>query len=124
MKENEWVNADDMLPGLNQVADLRYSDGVHVQGCLKHFTINGLIKWRYTTPKRPDFSKLKKGDLIFVSTKCKAYEQVGFYCHPYDQTIRLTEFKDLDSMVYQHIEVKDITKITRINLEEKTFEEI
>ena len=148
MKETEWVKFGDELPKLGKTIEVLKDNGEligNIQGKIcyngsgidfksldfirESINIHRLSGWRYQSEKRPDFSKLQDGDLLVIEEE---NIRVGYF-----RKIEIEEEDDNDKSLYidlsQCKDVDDggafiplykIKKITRINLEEKTFEEI
>lgn len=85
--------------------------------------------WRYPPEKIHDFSRLKSGDLIVIEDK---NIRVGYFCEigeeedgndPRGIYIDISQCKDVDCGGAL-VPIDTIKKITRINIKEKTFEEI
>lgn len=86
--------------------------------------------WRYPKQKRPDFGKLREGDLIVVDG---IYS--GFIESIEDQYIGLGSFSETKKAIFivskkgsyhpkELLFIDKIKKITRLNLETREFEEI
>jgi len=138
MKENEWVSINDRLPRIGEEVSIvhkiinpesigafdiyknylmAYDDSTYQW---HHNFLKGIVTyWRPIQEKRPDFSKLREGDLLRVF---------------WDSNKSFGKFDEIDSFDFMiidqssccklHIKINDIKKITRINLEEQKFEEI
>ena len=139
MKENDWISIEDSLPGLNRKVEIKMKDGNKYNSKIQtDNTYLGIIfsrldrdgtcyaqnitHWRPIIEKRPDFSRLNERDLISVQSH-SFHEYTGYLVHVYDEFIRLNQEFHLIGFEVD-IKIKNIKKITRINLEEKTFEEI
>lgn len=72
----------------------------------------------------PNFEKLKEGDLIFVNwVSDKEYHEVGFFIDIVYNSIKLKTGNNMEEY-FLSASLTDIKKITRINIEKHTFEEI
>ncbi len=140
-----WINLTDAMPAVGQGVEVKMG-AVSFKVSLKISPILGLCfcddnniyripeieGWRPIKERKPDFGKLKKGDLIYLKTKEDEYS--GFFLK-----ISICNYSDVGEVKYinvkpaaiytclgseQPIELSFIKKITRINIEDKTFEEI
>jgi len=152
MKENEWVSIKDAMPAMKRSIDVRFRFGVddyecrsgifdyssHISGfCFVDpkdkiiFNQGYITHWRYSVKKRPDFSKLKKGDAIIVDY-CVHTESkmIGFFCGIHkesngDSLICVsTDLSNRSSGDVDKCFLEYVKKITRINLDTQKFEEI
>jgi hypothetical protein len=75
--------------------------------------------------KRPDFSKLKIGDLIYIEMNNLFinYNKCGYVKSVDNYSLITASYQDLTEAKLS-TQISRIKKITRINLENKTFEEI
>lgn len=132
---DEWISVEEILPPMNIKIQLKrrrfcfkndISEGIFIfnyeHSCYMFSDLFGnqihVTHWRQIKEKRPDFSKLKYGDILAV-------EFID------DNRIIGSTFRgireDIDIITLgggaDH-RISCIKKITRINLKEKTFEEI
>lgn len=129
MKENEWINVEDRLPGINTVVELKAKtlekDGFDFQysAALSELkTIHHIKCWRHIQEKRPNFSKLRKDDFIQIERECKKWKMFGGFVYGFDSNGNLLIGTAKGSWS-RSTSLEYIKKITRINLEEQTFEE-
>jgi hypothetical protein len=132
-----WISVDDALPKIRKkVETAKLIDGVISQICENcldihtHCCSNYILfcykwiipyynptHWREIREKRPDFSKLNSKDLIIINDICAGYfNLIG------DEEITISMYA-VEAITHT-IPINNIKKITRINLEEQTFEEI
>lgn len=139
-----WVNVEDNLPPPEQEIEVRfYDDNKHDYMIMKsklsrssfnyyYFSSIGkyvVEEWRHIKKRKPDFNNLKKGDLIVVEWENDNKEngkQVGFFYKKEPPCIETFQFiyDDGTESRPEPLNIEVIKKITRINLETKTFEEI
>lgn len=147
MKENEWINPREVLPKIGQLVEVKFhaSVGDSVENSKFDINDNGYIGflnprkimydfhqimgWRHIPEKRPDFSRLIYLDKIVVKYEVdgETSETIGFFSRVYGSQCQFLEVlsdKVMDCAVIDECPLSRITKITRINLEEKKFEEI
>jgi hypothetical protein len=138
MKENEWISIKEQLPPPEKkclVGSENYGVmselGEDVLCSLYNYRsqthyfewgVNriGITHWKKLKEKRPDFSKLKEGDLIVIIPKHHNKYFAGYIISLDDDSVQIT----IGNKDYQGFHESFIKKITRINLEEKTFEDI
>ncbi len=147
---DEWISIQDRLPKLGERIDVETEKPLSIMcATLKKFSfcqkhepdhryhghddsyvfydrkweiINHVTRWRPLQEKRPDFSKLNYGDLVAILYHEREDLYVCFFkklteeffiaaCH--ESTGKTIDFP-----------IRNIKKITRINLEKQTFEEI
>lgn len=137
MKENEWISVEENLPPVNKTIEVK-DEGIFSCRIIKAKLLNNEIGnfsfysfnekiihpiyWRHLPEKRPDFSKLKRDDLVVIEYKNS--NRIGFVGSIYERQILINSdslFEDCASSVLDKDKIK---KITRINLGKKTFEEI
>lgn len=138
---NEWIRCDERLPKVNEkifvgnkqegcevteygqnFLSSHYFASLHRNGYIWLYPMNGITHWRPIPEKRPDFSKLNNGDLIVVENNICGY--VISISKDLD-TVTIGYIKSNDYMKHSfHCEYFENKKITRINIEEQTFEEI
>lgn len=138
MSDKGWISVKNKLPEINKTVEVIEEDAFScriVKARLMnneignfsfynfHEKINHPLKWRPNPEKRPDFSKIKQGDLILVDPKNTPVLVVGYLNNIYDKFLYLNMTSILSSKNYEILK-EEIKKITRINLESKTFEEI
>lgn len=142
MKENEWISTRDAMPGIGCVVKIMYQGDeltsefyysnsknklVFYYNDHVHIDPENVSQWKKIPEKRPDFSKLKEGDLVILSTKKSDSFIVGYIV---EKTIDYDSFaiNPCNKVHYSGscytFRNNAITKITRINLEKQTFEEI
>ncbi len=141
MNENEWISVEDSLPGAQKIVELKFKNAHIYEGKISfdnaghiafkdergiEYYFENLTHWREIPEKRPDFSKLNEGDLINIEEVggeniCAYFIKICSNSHK--EFIDLTIRKKSDS-TWTTICVEFIKKITRINIAEKTFEEI
>jgi hypothetical protein len=144
-KINEWINIRKELPKIDQLVEVKFyhpwlSDpfiekakfSVSNEGFIGFLNSNELLYdidrisgWRPITEKLPDFSKLKEGDFLHVEWQNEKRILVSVSIGKFDEIDSCGFFiiKSSDCCRF-HIKINDIKKITRINIEDKTFEEI
>ena len=145
---DEWISIQDRLPKLGERIEVETEKPLSIMcATLKKFSfcqkyepdhryhrhddsyvfydrkweiINHVTQWRPLQEKRPDFSKLKKDDILLI--KYSECENTPDDIYP----VRFSSMNDNCIFTYHSgNHVKDhIKKITRINLEKQTFEEI
>lgn len=142
---SEWISVYDQLPKIDKryiVGNEKNADGdIKTIGedvfhcvtfhpfrpCVYCWMINhtGVTHYKEIAEKRPDFSKLKNGDFIHVEWQYENRVLVRMSIGKFDEIDSCGFFiiKSSDCCRF-HIKINDIKKITRINLEEKIFEEI
>jgi hypothetical protein len=151
-KIKEWRNIRQELPKINQLVDVKFNHqwlhdtfiekakfSVSNEGFIGFLNSKGLLYdidrisgWRPIPEKRPDFSKLKEGDLIYIDLNYANIEYIQnahFFLRMDEDEIRTLVFHKSChgkgcSLCHSGIGISGIKKITRINIEEKTFEEI
>lgn len=133
--DESWIKFADQMPKLKQEIEVKFEDESTYKAKLEYdsypdrFFIQseqGIANvkrckyWRPIKEKRPDFSKLKKDDILLL--KYRGCENTPDDIYP----VRFSSMNDKGIFTYNSgNHVKDlIKKITRINLEEQTFEEI
>jgi hypothetical protein len=141
--ENDgWISVNDALPGIGKAVEILFENSIVVfstniaisngnfvfkeNGGLMGNTFNSgyISHWRPLPERKPHFEKLREGDLLVVLTKDWKIIS-GFLRKIEDGTIRLSTECFSDSGYIGHVILENETKkITRISLEEKTFEEI
>ena len=85
---------------------------------------SGTTHWRPIPEKRPDFSKIKKGGLVFIECFVIGDSKIGFIKKIGNKYIDTICLKRDDARRIYKTKINQIKKITRINVEERTFEEI
>lgn len=140
MSYNEWISVKESMPGLEKKVEIKFIDNEKENATLKEhiggigffddshysllpFRLKQITHWRPIPEKRPDFSKLRNGDLIVIEYS-ERRESYTFFVSGFDKS-------HLNGMLGDHLSggeynfyVEDIKKITRINIENHTFEEI
>jgi hypothetical protein len=145
MKESEWIDPREKLPKIDQFVEVSFS----VRGKLFEvqrvkFSINqngfigfigemglmcnidSILGWRPISEKRPDFSRLRNGDLLMIYSKNEAHKSGFLFDIRKDgrhEELLMTHYQECRSYGWFK-NTDEIKKITRINLEHKTFEEI
>ena|ERR1700689_1325080 len=145
----DWIKFEDKMPPINKTVEVK-EEGVFSTRTIKSrllrengnfcfYLINDKdnfekakithpMYWRYIIEKRPDFSKLKKGDLINIvwESAYELFEESGYFIKidELDSCIILMTGPDGYGEKFHSDYIYNIKKITRINLKEKTFEEI
>jgi predicted mannosyl-3-phosphoglycerate phosphatase (HAD superfamily) len=137
MNENEWISVDKALPEIGKdVLIITSSSKEYCEATLKQekffgtnvflFRNGGFVyaptHWRPIPEKRPDFSRLKIGDAILINLP----DTKICFLHEIDEENILTcsyleDYKSYSTFWHPK---KRIKKITRINIQEQTFEEI
>jgi hypothetical protein len=141
MNENDWISVDDSLPGINKEVVFKFIDDQTCIGKIKRGSVNivnklfacnsddnllalgNITHWRQIPEKLPDFSRLNNGDLIIIYCKNNADSKVGIIVQFEDGCLETTRYLDSRGQIINNA-ISEIKKITRINLEDKTFEEI
>ncbi len=144
---DEWISIEKNMPPINKKVEvLTYGDYKH-EACLIYISdgfclskfefkvgsasrATNITHWRHIQEKRPNFSKLREGDLIEILIKDK-------YISAREPEVFLYHFSEIniDNIIlfpvsYSHYKeyfnfpVCRIKKITRISIEKQTFEEI
>ena len=72
--------------------------------------------------KRPDFCKLREGDLLIIDYKSEKQHLGYFYKFHCREAFEVHSTNDYEWSF--NVETSEVKKITRINLETQTFEEI
>src|SRR5688500_5705106 len=137
MKDNEWVSVQESLPGIGKKVKVKNNLGVivkayiriNIEGEYEFVNEDGFVfyavsvkEWQYIPEKRPDFSKLRNADFIFLEFKSGRKSSAFFDCIAQEEYMILRV--STSSIATMEESLKEIKKITRINLEEQTFEEI
>jgi hypothetical protein len=144
-KDDEgWVTLSKQvkLPKTGEPIEIMFSDGKIKKSELFVSSYNDIIflhtsserpiiKWRYPKELKPDFEKLKNGDFLIVSYEdpedkdFPVIMRCGYYFCLFDYKFVLNpdlpQIKNLQVRVYEFNKVK---KITRIDIEKQTCEEI
>ena len=140
MSDN-WIKFEYEMPKLTQEVELIYKDGEIIKAKLLMSSCDGascflfdsedkkdyikpfyLKGWRPLPEKRPDFGKLREGNLIAISYYERNQIYVGFFNNYFDDDyIEISSHKNGSGITFCK---KKINKITKINLEEQKFEEI
>jgi hypothetical protein len=115
---DEWIKITDSMPPIDKEISLKIESFAH-----------DVVYWRYLTEKRPDFGKLNIGDKLIIeimpndSKGSKVIEYFGYF-----QGISEANMFEISINTYSFIgdciSVSRVKKITRINIEKQTFEEI
>lgn len=154
MTDEKWVSVKDEMPGIGKKVQVTFSSGRYEElnfkiddvGGLGFFDQNGTIyfsykisHWRYPIDKRPDFSKCNDGDFVYIITNenksyygiiykaSQLFEHSVDNAHTVSEVLLLgTEHIKNEAHLYAQNRLfrENIKKITRINLEKNTFEEI
>lgn len=140
MKENEWVSVLDELPKIGKdilIKSLTRWNGEYTAQLNKESFCGTEVlifrngpwaymptHWKYPVEKRPDFSKLRKGDLVILELDYDRDSKVGYVMYLGHDALSTTRYKFMEGCSAIENAYFEIKKITRINLEEKTFEEI
>lgn len=133
MLDDVWISVSDSLPGVGETVELKLLDG---RVCMVRFsfsigvisTMRDVTHWKrfmVFPERRPDFSRLNINDLVSITfmgggnicgyiVKYKSDDQISI--HPFEK-------QEWSGSCYTNPK-KIIKKITRINLDEKKFEEI
>jgi hypothetical protein len=136
-KDDEgWISVNDSLPQFSKTIEILFKDKYTAEASLAMvkdnisflgkygsvylpFNTPNITHWRPLKERKPDFSKLNKGDIIIVEYNI-GEKNAGIFEYEKMSTFgRIIYFKNGS----QAIDCK-IKKITRINLETKEFEEI
>ena len=135
MKENEWISIFDSLPNIGEeVEEMSVTDCVKSSPrkvklkVLSDYIVwdtgygysSGTTHWRPIKEKRPDFSKLRDGDIIvleYITHKKDVNRIYPIKVHSMNERVIFSETSG-------NFLFTGIKKITRINLEEQKFEEI
>lgn len=143
---NEWINTKDKLPKINELVYTKSIGDCSSEWYIKSrlakidrstykfinedYTDGKLWDIEYWKPipeKLLDFSKLKEDDLISLTINHGGHivNAVGYFQKIVDgKIIRYYCNITREPGVYNSREIKNITKIIRINIKDKTFEEI
>ena len=121
---SEWIRVEDRLPGIDTIVELKFNEyGREYQYSSKLsslVTLSHMTHWRPIPEKRPDFSRLRKGDIVVIEYSTHKKDVDGLY------PIKIHSMNDI--VIYSETSgnylFEGIKKITRINLENETFEEI
>jgi len=128
----KWIKFEDEMPKLNQEIEIKFKRGkieksrveavfLYIEDTYEN--IKTLQGWRpIKREKRPDFGKLNIGDLIVINYN-NGDKVTGFYKKIDDRFIELKPFMNDTERNFISVHT-GIKKITRINTEDKTFEEI
>ena|ERR1700720_2753441 len=143
--DNSWISIHERLPEILKKAMVKTERPYSIlSGYLKVKTdnccservyfefedINGNIMnkithWRYIEERKPDFSKLNEGDFIHIEYykfKDIIFKEFGYlYKIVPDNALYITS---LEGSLGLQIILENIKKITRIDIEKQTFEEI
>lgn len=147
MSDEGWIKFENEMPTLRKTIEILYEEKV-LEACFESYDLNSFafyasdeenqsfipdmkyVKgWRHIKEKLPDFGKLNIEDKIIIniisndSKVSKVIEYFGYF-----QGISEANMLNISLSTYDFINdcisVSKIKKITRINLQEKTFEEI
>lgn len=144
MSDDGWIDFEDKMPNLNEEIEIRYYNDIkhdyeicksnlryRISSNSFYFDNCGVKKiedWRPFRKKRPDFGKLKEGYLIVYEWENKPKNSIGKTAGFFDKIYggAIQTYSDIlsDEGSLDIVNMDLITKITRINLEEKKFEEI
>lgn len=147
--EDEWISFYEEMPQINKEIELKFYRGhtpekinatlkvlamwthgyfgfvYHDGNEEKELTLVPVESWRPIKEKRPDFGKLREGDLIIVEWKYEKNNGINIsagFIYAINYYIEISTWKKGHDK--NHI-IKDcIKKITRIDLETREFEEI
>ena len=149
MSDN-WISIEDNLPKIGHIIEIKTEKPLSIMNATftiinwcsensnyhvnhKHtdvFVFKGLIgdyinnvtHWRPIQEKRPDFGKLKNGDLVIIEN-VDGFKQAGFFVKIFYSDQFQMSYKS-DQSNYFYVKFEKCKKITRINIEKQTFEEI
>jgi hypothetical protein len=138
--EDGWIRVFDSMPPLNREVEVKLQDKTIKRITMRNHAFmdyfisvpdphvnSTILWWRHIKEKRkPDFGKLREGDLIIVEWKNEKNEKgkfVGFFDSLGDDSIYINpdigeDFRSIDCAIDY------IKKITRIDPVKQTFEEI
>lgn len=143
--DDGWISVYDALPGFGEEAEVLFRNkgiekakfrrthgGIEIHGRGTIFDENEMTHWRYPKERKPDFGKLVEGDLIIIEWSMREPifrttdkgKACGFFNYFIDEELILRTDYNREKCEKDEIRKDLITKITRINLDEKTFEEI
>lgn len=145
MKKNEWISVKESLPGLGKTIEIKTENHelIKARCCLdvcdisivfekqdnrKHrIPLSEITHYRYCPDKIPDLHKLKFRDLVVV--EISPHETIGIesFCgYILNLSIDRISISETDGACHNITNIKTsyIKKITRINIKDKTFEEI
>lgn len=141
MSGREWISVFNRMPGINMQVEILFKDGKERKAGfdwsshLKQFVFSdssdlvycseNITHWRPIPEKRPDFSKLKEGDFIILETEDDTIYRAIFLGNHKDWEYPVEIiYSDRIGYTRRTIKLEIIKKVTRINTETKTFEEI
>ena len=144
---NEWIKFEDRMPVLDKDIEVKFYHGTIIKTklihdgnfifrleeskeegnegypyCQKRGNFDTAIEWRNIEENKPDFNKLKEGDIIYIE-----YEDIeprgnknitSKFSKIYDGWMHL-----LGSCTYS-IKISAIKKIILVNIEKKEFKDI
>jgi len=147
METNEWVSVEYSMPAVGKKVEIKFNFGFNKEEIKSgifgysstrdsfifydptnndYFNIKYITHWRYRQEKHPDFCRLNFRDYIVIDfslNKITFEKYSGWFSEIKEDFLYLSGRDSLFIDVYA-VDLKYIKKITRINLEEKTFEEI
>jgi len=136
MKDEGWINCEEQLPKPGILVDiLSFEFGFSKREAKLRIlsdhiawdTGNGyacnIKKWRPIPEKIPDFSKLNNGDFILIEYHDRK-EIYPVFLEKFSSGYLKAKTASQSDFFIVDFAVDCIKKITRINLKEKTFEEI
>lgn len=146
MTDKSWISVHNSMPALNRLVEIKDMDDGQKFAEFKvsrfklsredfnilYFLVDEdtltdfsrVTHWRYPVEKKPDFGKLNNGDIVILKlTNDKYSTKIGYVYSISEMGICITNYKNIGNGNITHF-FENIKKITRINLEKQTFEEI
>lgn len=137
IREDEWIKVIERLPNINEEVEVYNVHNTIQKAKLMKAGFNYcwvptvwyVEMWRHIQEKKPDFSKLNRGDLLLVHYPVEDLDEgraISGHLVAQDKDILWLSSCYSNYVTYSgHANRKiNIKKIIRINIENQTFEEI